>query len=99
VPSVLLVSSLLPLVVLLLSFVLLFYSTGKAKLNKKTKLRVKVRTPAKLRAIYIYMRVEWVGPSEMGAPVRLPRSPIIAQQMCRNKCIVVLPRKKYEAKH
>jgi hypothetical protein len=34
----------------LLSFVFLFYSTGRAKLSKKTRLRVKMSTPAKLRA-------------------------------------------------
>jgi hypothetical protein len=35
VPSVLLVCSFLPLVVFLLSFALLFYSPGRAKLSKK----------------------------------------------------------------
>jgi hypothetical protein len=34
----------------LLSFTLLFYSTGRAKLSKKTQLSVKMSTPAKPRA-------------------------------------------------
>jgi uncharacterized protein (DUF58 family) len=48
-PSILLMWSVLPLVVFFfLSFALMFYSTEIAKLNKKTRLRIKLSTPAKL---------------------------------------------------
>jgi hypothetical protein len=81
VPSVLLVSSLLPLVVFFLSFTLMFYSTERAKLRKKTQLRIKMRTSAKLRTtkcisyIYIYIRARRsaaLGDEGPGAAARSP---------------------------
>lgn len=49
VPSILLMCSVLLLVMFLLSFALLFYNTGRVKLRKKTRLKVKLSARAKLR--------------------------------------------------